>query len=161
MAQPTQRGTGRRPPAPDGYLIYLVKQIELGLRRHFENLVTEHGMTPAGYTALTVLQSRPGTTSSELARRSFVRAQTMAETVNALIGAGLVRRETDPAHRRQLLLFITDAGDAAVSRLQPDVRALEEHLVFDLTGAQRAELVSALRSVRDQLQILGEGTGGA
>ena len=155
MAPPEDRAPLPRPTPPDGNLIYLVKQVELGLRRHFEAIVARHGMTPAGYTALTVLQSRPGTTSSELARRSFVRAQTMAETVTALTDAGLVRREADPAHRRQLRLFITDAGDAAVAQVRPDMRALEERLVLHLTAAQRSALAGALRSMRDQIQAIG------
>jgi DNA-binding MarR family transcriptional regulator len=143
--------TNARTGYPDGYLIYLLKQIEMGVRRPFEELIAGHGITTAGYTALTVLQSRPGITSSELARRSFVRAQTMAETVTALSDAGLVRREKDPAHGRQLLLFITDLGIDRVATLAAEVVQLETHLLKRLGAEEPAELVRLLREVRDAL----------
>ncbi|MEP6842309.1 MAG: MarR family winged helix-turn-helix transcriptional regulator [Pseudolysinimonas sp.] len=136
---------------PDGYLIYLVKQLELGIRRPFEQLITRHGISTAGYTALSVLQSRQGITSSELARRSFVRAQTMAETVSALVESGLVRREKDPAHGRQIFLYITEAGRSRVAALAPDVLRLESEIISGLADGEPAELVRALRVCRDAL----------
>jgi DNA-binding MarR family transcriptional regulator len=143
--------TNERTGYPDGYLIYLVKQIEMGVRRPFEELIAGHGISTAGYTALTVLQSRPGITSSDLARRSFVRAQTMAETVTALSEAGFVRREKDPGHGRQILLFITDSGIERVASLAAEVVQLETHMLARLDADEPAELVRILRDVRDAL----------
>jgi DNA-binding MarR family transcriptional regulator len=121
------------------------------VRRPFDDLIAGHGISTAGYTALTVLQSRPGITSSELARRSFVRAQTMAETVTALSEAGLVRREKDPGHGRQFLLFITDHGVDRVATLAAEVIELETHLLDRLKADEPAELVRILREVRNAL----------
>lgn len=143
--------TNPRTGYPDGYLIYLVKQVEMGVRRPFEDLIAGHGISTAGYTALTVLQNRPGITSSELARRSFVRAQTMAETVAALSESGLVRREKDPDHGRQILLFITESGIERVAALASEVTALEAHLLDSLAGDEPTILLRALRNVRDAL----------
>lgn len=143
--------TNPRTGYPDGYLIYLVKQVEMGARRPFEDLIAGHGISTAGYTALTVLQNRPGITSSELARRSFVRAQTMAETIAALADAGLVRREKDPGHGRQILLFVTEAGIERVAGLAADVTALETRMLSRLADGQPAEMLRALRAVRDAL----------
>ena len=136
---------------PDGYFIYLVKQVETGMRRPFEDLIAEHGISTAGYTALSVLQNRPGITSSELARRSFVRAQTMAETVSSLRRAGFVRREKDPTHGRQILLFTTEQGTARVMDIAGAVSGLEARILDHLDAAQRADLVRSLRAVRDAL----------
>lgn len=143
-----------RPDYPDGYLIYLVKQVELGLRRPFEELLASQGISIAGYTALTVLHNRPGITSSELARRSFVRAQTMAETVTGLTEAGLVRREKDPAHGRQILLFLTPAGIDRVAAISPAVARLEAAMVRALDDVEQTELVRSLRACRDALATL-------
>ena len=146
--------TNPRTGYPDGYLIYLIKQIDSGLRRPFDELISGHGISTAGYTALNVLQNRPGITSSELARRSFVRAQTMAETVTALTEARLVRREKDPDHGRQLLLYITDEGRARVADLSSDVTRLESQMIEGLAGEEPAHLVHALRACRDALSTL-------
>lgn len=143
--------TNARTGYPDGYLIYLLKQVDMGVRRPFEELIAGHGISTAGYTALTVLQSRPGLTSSELARRSFVRAQTMAETIAALGEAGLVRREKDPDHGRQILLFITERGIERVAGLADEVIQLERHMLGRLKSDEAADLIRALRQVRDAL----------
>lgn len=150
--------TNPRTGYPDGYLIYLVKQIEMGVRRPFDELIAEHDISTAGYTALTVLLSRPGITSSELARRSFVRAQTMAETIATLTDAGLVRREKDPGHGRQILLFLTDAGVERVEALAPAVSQLETLMLGGLEDAAQPELIRALRTVRDELAALSRDT---
>lgn len=141
---------------PDGYLIYLIKQVELGVRRPFEDRLARAGIGTPSYTALTVLQRRPGITSSELARRSFVRAQTMAETVNALLAAGLVRREKDPAHGRQMLLFITPEGDERVAALRDDVQQLDAVIASALSPEERTQLIHHLRACRDALAKLAE-----
>ena len=146
--------TNPRTGYPDGYLIYLVKQVEMGMRRPFEELIIGHGISTAGYTALNVLQNRPGITSSELARRSFVRAQTMAETVAALSDAGLVRREKDPGHGRQILLFNTESGAARVAGIGAEIASLESQMMDGLADDERVRLVLSLRAVRDALAEL-------
>lgn len=151
--------------ATDRGLIYLIKQVELGVRRPFMDVVNVHGMNFAQYTALTVLFRLPGLTSSELARRSFVRAQTMAETITVLIEGGLVRRERDPDHGRQMLLYITDAGIDRISAMADDVRSVEDDMLRDLTDAEVDQFRSYLRRCRDALRTptvtigAGEGRG--
>ena len=136
----------------DRGLIYLIKQLELGVRRPFMEVVRVHGMNFAQYTALTVLIRLPGLTSSELARRSFVRAQTMAETVTVLVEGGLVRREHDPDHGRQMLLYITDVGTARIGAMVDDVRAVEDDMLRDLTDDEVEQFTSYLRSCRNALR---------
>lgn len=143
--------TNVRTGFPEGYLIYLVKQVESGLRRPLDDLISAHGISTAGYTALSVLQNRPGITSSELARRSFVRAQTMAQTVTALTEAGLVRRAKDPGHRRQLLLYASELGLERVAVLAPCVTSLEMRMIDTLADGETGDLVRMLRSCRDAL----------
>lgn len=125
--------------------VYVIKQLELGLRPRFVELCAAEGMSAAQYTALTVLERRPGITSSELARRSFVRAQTMAITLEPLLSGGLVRRERDPENGRRMLLFLTATGAAAIERLTKPLAALEEQLVSGFTAAERVQFADLLR----------------
>jgi DNA-binding MarR family transcriptional regulator len=112
-------------------------------------------MTAAQYTAMSVLARRPGITSSELARRSFVRAQTMAATMDPLIESGLVSRERDPLHGRRILLYLTEPGAAAVAGLAPRVEQLEELLVSDLSEQERVQFADYLRRCRNALDQAG------
>lgn len=130
---------------------YVIKQVELALRPLIDAACAAAGMTTAQYTALTVLEQRPGITSSELARRSFVRAQTMAQTMDPLLEAGLVHRERDPGHARRLLLSLTDAGSQAIARARPQVAALERLIMTDFSADEAATFADCLRRVRRSL----------
>ena len=131
---------------------YVIKQLELALRPYIDGACAAAGMTTAQYTALTVLDRRPGITSSELARRSFVRAQTMAQTMDPMLEEGLVRREQDPQHARRLLLFLTDKGRAAMAEAEPRVRELEKLLMSDFTEEEGEAFADYLRRARRTLE---------
>lgn len=130
---------------------YVIKQVELALRPYIEAVCADIGMTPAQYTALTVLERRPGITTSNLARRSFVRAQSMAQTVDPLLHAGLVRRTRDPEHARRLLLHLTEAGSEVIARARPAVTAVEQLILADFTADESAAFADFLSRVRRSL----------
>lgn len=134
-----------------GSFVYIIKHLEMGLRPRFIEACARGGMTYAQYTALTVLQHRPGITSSELARRSFVRAQTMAGTIDPLLEAGLVRREQDPAHARRMLLFLTPEGERMIDELSPPIDELEELFLSELDDEERKRFADYLRRCRHAL----------
>lgn len=138
-----------------GSFVYVIKQLELALRPRFVDACAEAGMTAAQYTALTVLRRRPGTTSSELARRSFVRAQTMAATIDPLLEAGLVRRERDPRHARRMLLHLTAEGERAVDELAPRVDAIEDLLLTGFAPPEREQFAEYLRRARHAIDAAG------
>jgi DNA-binding MarR family transcriptional regulator len=58
------------------------------------------------------LTRRGPQTTSQLATFEHVRPQSMAHTVSELEAAGYVRREADPADKRQTLIILTAAGIA-------------------------------------------------
>lgn len=138
-----------------GNLIYLIKQLDLALRPRLFEACAGAGLTIAQYTAMTVLARHPGITSSELARRLFVRAQTMAATMDPLLEAGLVARESDPQHGRRILLRLTERAADTVAALAPQVDALEELLVSELSPQERAQFADYLRRCRDALEEAG------
>lgn len=140
---------------PGGWYLYMLKLVENGMRPSLESALSAHGFTTAQYTALSVLRARPGITSSELARRSFVRAQSMAETVASLQARGLVEREKDPAHARRLLLHLTGEGRSALTAVEPPVAQAEEAVLNGLSEASRSQLASALRALHLNLDRLG------
>ncbi len=142
----------------DGWFIYMIKLLDTGLRPEVERIAGSRGFTAAQYTALTVLLSRPGITSSELARRSFVRAQSMAGTIGPLVEQGLISRAPDPGNARRLLLRATPRGRAAVTRLQDEVAALQNRLMDGLDQQQLDALSAALRLLRNNVQVLNNTT---
>lgn len=143
-------------PTPEelrsGWFLYMLKLIETGLRPALEQALAEHGLSTAQYTALSVLRSRPGITSSELARRSFVRAQSMGETVSAMAQNDWIRREQDPAHARRLLLHLAPAGEDVLRAVEGPVEEAEAQLLAGFDEDARTELAAALRTIRRNLR---------
>jgi DNA-binding MarR family transcriptional regulator len=116
-------------PDRDVTLLYLIKQVELAVRDALDEVVATADLTTLQYTALTVLERHPGTTSAELARSSFVRAQTMAEMVTFLITRGLVIRERDRSNRRQYLLSLSEEGQKLLDGLYESVADIESRML--------------------------------
>jgi len=125
-------------------LLYMVKQVELVVRSHLDELVKPSGITALQYTALTVLERHDGLSAAQLARDSFVTAQSIADLVRSLENRGLVRRERNPNSRRELLILLTDAGRELLERHAGPVRELEERMVSDLTAHQTEQFRQAL-----------------
>ncbi|MFF5493872.1 MarR family winged helix-turn-helix transcriptional regulator [Streptomyces aquilus] len=125
-------------------LLYMVKQVELVVRSHLDELVRPSGITALQYTALTVLERHDGLSAAQLARDSFVTAQSIADLVRSLENRELVRRERNPRNRRELLILLTDAGRELLAQYEEPVRELEERMVRDLTARQTEQFRQAL-----------------
>lgn len=137
-----------RSSSPEITVLYLIKQVELAVRSHLDEAVHSAGLTALQYTALTVLERHPELTSAQLARNSFVRAQTMAQMITVLDDRGLIARERDPNSHRQYLLSLTTEGHRVLDSLRDAVHGIEEKMVADMTFAQARQLREALHSCR-------------
>jgi DNA-binding MarR family transcriptional regulator len=138
-------------PRADPTLLYVIKQVELAARAQLDEIFRPIGMTALQYTALTVLERHPDLSSAQLARNSFVTAQTMADMVRALEERGLVERHRDTADRRRLVLALTGDGRDLLRRYRDRVAALEERMLSGLTAEQAAELRRGLSVCRANL----------
>jgi len=136
---------------------YLVKQVESAIRARLDAALRRYGVTTVQYTALTVLQHRGDLSSAQLARRSFVRPQTMHELVVGLERQGLIERHPSVDRRHVLLARLTAAGLAKLAECRADVDLIEREMVQDLSLAE----VATLRSLLDRChQTLARTLGG-
>ncbi|MCC9708967.1 MarR family transcriptional regulator [Streptomyces sp. MNU76] len=131
-------------PAPDSeghkgpLTIYLVKQLELAIRSFMDEALRPYGLTTFQYTALTVLRHRGGLSSAQLARRSFVRPQTMHEMVRALEERGLIERAHAPGNRRIMEARLTREGEDLLTACAPAVQKLEDQLLLGMPETRRS-----------------------
>jgi DNA-binding MarR family transcriptional regulator len=127
-------------------ITYVVARLERALRRELAELVKQADLTIPQYTALSVLRARSGLSNAQLARRSYITPQTMSEVIAALEDKGLVSRQPDPGHGRILRIEVTRKGRRVLARCDAAVTRLEEDMLADLSGDQRAALIDSLRS---------------
>jgi DNA-binding MarR family transcriptional regulator len=125
-------------------LIYMVKQVELAVRARIDEIVRPVGLTASQYTALTVLERHTDMSSAQLARSSFVTAQSMADMITALEGRALIERHRDRTDRRRLVVALTDEGRALLDRCRDEVDSIEATMLAGLSGPQSKALRATL-----------------
>lgn len=133
-------GTNAAPPL----LLYMVKQVELAARARIDEIVRPVGLTTQQYTALTVLERHSDMSSAQLARSSFVTAQSMADMITALEARALIERHRDKTDRRRLVVALTDEGRALLDRCRDEVAALEATMLTGLSATDTKALREAL-----------------
>src|SRR5262245_43118419 len=74
---------------------------------------------------LRVVEEEPGIGVAATAHAMHLADNTVSGVVNQLVGAGLLRRETDPADRRAARLYLTPAA----TRMQTQRRSARTDLV--------------------------------
>jgi phenylacetic acid degradation operon negative regulatory protein len=133
-------------------LLYLVKRVELAVRKNLDAVLEVHGLTTIQYTALTTLARHDGMTAAALARYSFVAPQTMAQLVGLLEARSWVDRIPDPESRRRQLLVLTDGGRRLLDDLREPVAEVETRMVAETDDADLAVVRSALRTFGSSLE---------
>jgi DNA-binding MarR family transcriptional regulator len=140
-----------RPAGHEPMLLYLVKQVELAARSRLDDIVRPAGLTALQYTALTVLERHADMSSAQLARHSFVTAQSMADMIAALESRGLIERHRDRIDRRRLVVALTSAGRALLDRCRGEVEMLETSMLAGMSETDVAALRMALDACRTNL----------
>jgi DNA-binding MarR family transcriptional regulator len=120
--------------------LYLVKQLEQAVRARLDEVLRPAAITPAQYTALTVLERHADLSTAELARNSFVTDQSAADMIAVLEERGLLSRAVDPHDRRRRVLRLTDSGRELLARYRDQVDHLESRMMARLTPVQADDL---------------------
>lgn len=99
------------------------------------------------FTVLLTLAEAGAASQAALGRRLGMDRSDMAAVVADLERDGLIGRERDPRDKRRNVVTLTDAGAAALARLQERVDAAQEALLEPLSPAERAELLRLLSRI--------------
>lgn len=83
----------------------------------------------------------------DLAARLEIVPRSATTVVDLLEQAGLVARQSDPQDRRSVLVAITEDGHALVDRMNRRRRESAESLFGRLTGPEREQLLTFLRTL--------------
>jgi DNA-binding MarR family transcriptional regulator len=111
-------------------------------------------LTLSSYTALRILDREPSLTQAQLARRCYVRPQTMTRMVTQLEERGWVARRPHPESERALCLGLTGEGRAALREMGTEVLRISDTLNSvlgpeDITGTDRRLRQAALAVERE------------
>ncbi|RFU37353.1 MarR family transcriptional regulator [Actinomadura logoneensis] len=118
------------------------------VRRGMADRLAPLGLTPAQARALRVIAKHDGPPRmAELAGLLGIVPRSATTLVDALEGAGLIRREPDPESRRATLVVLTDEGRNVVARMREARLQGAEELFATLSPAQRETLRDLLAAI--------------
>lgn len=123
---------------------YLLKKASSALRSAMEAVLRPLGMTITHYSCLELLAQRPGLSSSELARGTFVTRQSMNVLLQALERDGLVTRAEQATTGRVLPTELTDAGRRQLATASAAVRGVEDRMKSGMDEAEQAAFADLL-----------------
>ena len=121
-------------------LTYLAKRLESAVRQNLDLHVQTQGLTTPQYATLSTMQRQPGLSSAQLARRAFVTPQSMQVMIAAFVRDGLVERRADAENQRILRNYLTEVGEALLSRSEEAGARVEEQMLAGLTEEQVSQL---------------------
>jgi DNA-binding MarR family transcriptional regulator len=124
---------------------YLIGRLHRVLRQTLDDRMRTHGLTAAQYAALSILGAQPGLSNAQLARRSFMTAQSAHQTLQALQRMRLVRREQDPMHARIARTELTARGKTVLQACERAVDEVEKAMLAGMPGDVRKRLIGDLR----------------
>ena len=118
-------------PGPDANLGYLFRLAHQRFRAAIEDGLEDLGLSAQEYVVLSVFETRPELSSSELARITRVTRQTMHAAVLGLEAAGLLERRSQ--NQRVVLVRPTKRGRKTLEAATARVRAIEQTALAGLS----------------------------
>ena len=134
---------------------YAIARLEHLVLDSVSEIAARQGLTALQFTTMSVL-NRHGAplSSSQLARRSFMTAQSMHEVIHRLEQAGLIKRNPHPNHRRKRPASLTAKGRRVLATCEAAVADFEARI---LRGFSRAEQSRFLMMTKSAVRNLGGG----
>lgn len=131
---------------------YTIKRAQHAIRMAMEESFRRLGVTTPQYAALNAVRENPGASGAELARRSFVSAQTMNTIQVRLESAGLVERRPSE-HGRVLGTYLTEEGRSILESCDEIAIAIEEHMLSEIDPDDRKRLRDWLLKCAEALEL--------
>ncbi|MFI9401931.1 MarR family winged helix-turn-helix transcriptional regulator [Nocardia sp. NPDC052316] len=123
-----------------------------------EELARPAGLTAAWWQVLGAVLAEPLPVAG-IAREMGITRQSVQRIADLLVDKGLAEYRPNPAHRRAKLVAVTDAGLAAVRRINPQHAAVAKRLVDELGLEQLAATVEMLTMLSTALDAIVEEQG--
>ena len=146
----------RRSPRLEEQLCFAVYQTGHAFTRMYRSILADLGLTYPQYLVMLVLWECDGLTVKAVGERLSLDSGTLTPLLKRLEAAGLIRRERSREDERQVLLHLTQAGEAlrekggcvpaTMGKAIGDAVHPDGRLLTDLTALRDALLKSAGQS---------------
>ena len=128
------------------------KQVRLQL----ETGLSAAGGSYATFVVLDAISYESGLSQRDIAHRISIEGPALTRHLDHLEAEGLVERRRDPADRRIVRVYPTEAGTQLYDSLVPVVVHLESRLLAMLKPQELASFRQALATIQTTMQVVAE-----
>ena len=123
---------------------YALRRAQVHAYDLFFEMLGSLELSPARLTALSIIAMESDINQAALARRLNVAGPSVMKLIDALEGAGFIRRMDVAGDRRRYSLVLTASGRAMLETLRDRLAAYEARLAGRLSAAERQQLMGLL-----------------
>lgn len=128
------------------------------VRQHFQSVEKACGVSGAQVWVMAVLADNPGMRVSQLAQALSIHQSTASNLLDKIEKAGLVRRQRASTDQRVVQLYLTEAGETALSRAPRPFTGLLTYALGQLDPAALLRLTQDLRLIIEHMDQVDSGT---
>lgn len=139
---------------------YLLSDVTLLFRKHFDRRAVKFGLTRAQWRATKVLYHREGLRQTELAEFLEMEPIAVGRVIDRLQAAGFVERRPDPKDRRAWRLYVTEQARVVVGDMEIIGRGLRKDATQGIGHDELQQALAVIGRIKDNLQALDQGGDG-
>ncbi|MGF6710521.1 MarR family transcriptional regulator for hemolysin [Luteibacter sp. W1I16] len=133
---------------------YLINDVTLLFRKHFDRRAVRFGLTRAQWRALKALHRRPGMRQNELAEQLDMEPIAVGRVIDRLQAAGFVERRADPKDRRAWRLHDTEQARGVIDDMEDIARGLRRDATQGISTDDLQTMLAVLDRMKENLQGL-------
>lgn len=133
---------------------YLLNDVTLLFRKHFDRRAMKFGLTRAQWRATKMLNHREGLRQNELADLLDMEPIAVGRVIDRLQAAGFVERRADPRDRRAWRLYVTEQARVIVDDMELIARDLRKDATCGIAYDELAQALAVINRIKENLQSL-------
>jgi MarR family transcriptional regulator, organic hydroperoxide resistance regulator len=136
---------------PEDTVGFLLWDANRAMNREFSDRIARHGVTLGLWPFLRALWEADGLTQRELSEKVRMKGPTTVAALNKLEDKGLVRRESNKNDARKINVFLTPEGRKVYRKVIPEVEAVNQQVLSELTEKEQASFKDMIRRMRNSV----------
>ena len=135
---------------------YLLNDVTLLFRKHFDRRAVKFGLTRAQWRATKMVYHREGLRQNELAEYLEMEPIAVGRVIDRLQAAGFVERRPDPADRRAWRLYSTEQARGVIDDMELIARGLRRDATVGIHRSEMEQMMAVLNQIKENLQALDQ-----
>ena len=136
---------------------YLLSDVTLLFRKHFDRRAVKFGLTRAQWRATKMLYRREGLRQAELAEFLEMEPIAVGRVIDRLQAAGFVERRPDPKDRRAWRLYVTDQARGVIADMELIAKGVRKDATQGISVPELEQALGVLNRMKENLQALDNG----